>query len=190
VRVPGLLSLLGLVAIGMGSSVVFWRWQAGKQIEAAHAVRASLPPEGEARLETWLEHARPLVHTRLLQLRLDHQRPWLVTHVVETTPDPATHEIWGVDLTGVGPEVTRREGMRILVELPAARHLGTGPLVGDKSVNVPRYRPGSAIEDPDRRAEYVAGWFLSPLAEALAGDIEGASLEVRVGGGAASAAGR
>jgi hypothetical protein len=80
--------------------------------------------------------------------------------------------------------------MRIVVELPAARELGPGPLSGDKSVNVPRYRPGGPIEDPDRRAEYVAGWFLSPLAEGLAGDIEGASLEVRAGEGAAAPADR
>ena len=184
-RPNGLLTLCAMVAIGMGSSVVFWRWQAGKQIEAAMRARESVPAEGEPRLDKWLELMRPMVHARLQQLRLDAARPWLVTHVVEPTSDPSTHEIWGVDLTGLGPEVTRREGMTVVVELPAARLLGPGPLVGDKSINVPRYRPGVPVADPNERAEYIVEWFLAELGEGLSGDVEGAPLEARVGRDAA-----
>jgi hypothetical protein len=186
VRPNGLLVLLAVVVTGMGSSVVFWRWQASKQIEAAAVVRESVPAGGEARLDTWLETLRPMIHARLQQLRLDAARPWLVTHVVEPSSDPAQHEIWGVDLTGLGPEVTRREGMTVVVELPAARLLGPGPLSGDKSVNVPRYRPGTPVADPNERAEFVVEWFLAQIEEGLAGDVEGAALEARVGPSAPS----
>jgi hypothetical protein len=104
--------------------------------------------------------------------------------VVEPSSDPAKHEIWGVDLAGLGPEVTRREGMTVVVELPPARSLGPGPLTGDKSINVPRYRPGTPVADPNERAEFVVEWFLAELEEGMAGDIEGATLEARVGRGA------
>lgn len=181
-RPNGFLVLVGLVVAGMGASSVFWHWQAPKHVEAARRARDrvdGLSPE--ERLDVWLGYGQGIVHSRLLQLRLDWRRPWLVTHVVEPGPDPSTHEIWGVDLTDLRPEVTHRHGMVVAVELPAARHLGPGPLTGDKSVNVPRYRDGTPPGDPDERAAQVVEWALEGVSAALEKDIEGATLEARVG---------
>ena len=180
-RSNGLLWLVLIVGIGMGSSVVFWRWQAPRHIEAAKAARAMVPAGGEPRVAAWLEYAQGLIHNRLIQLKLDHKRPWLVTHVIEPSDDPTTHQIWGVDLTDLKPEDTRQEGMQVVLELPAARYLGPGPLVGDKSLNVPRYPEGTPAPDPNGRAAYVVAWSIELLTEALERDIEGASFEVRVG---------
>lgn len=182
-RTNGLLWLALIVGIGLGSSVVFWRWQAPKHIAAAREAREMVPAGGEPRLEMWLKHGQGLIHNRLIQLKLDHKRPWLVTHVIEPSEDASTHQIWGVDLTDIGPEATFREGMKVVVELPAARHLGDGPLVGDKSINVPRYRGGAIPADPNERAAYVVEWSLERLVDALERDIEGASFEARVGAG-------
>lgn len=180
-RMNGLVLLVLLVAAGMGMGSVIYHWKAPGIVAEMKAARASVPDAGEPRLQKWLEFGQGLIHNRLIQLRLSSSRPWLVTHVVEVSDDPAENEVWGVDLTDLAPEATGAEGMTVVVSLPPARLLGHGPISGDRGRNVPRYRPGDEVADPDERAATMVEWALQRLSAALEKDIEGASLEARVG---------
>ena len=181
-RPKGLFVLFAVVAVGMGASSVFWHWQAPRYMpDVKLAKERPQDMTFEERLDAWLYYSRGMIHSRLLQLRLDAERPWLVTHVVEPSDDPATHEAWGVDLGGLGPEISRRDGSVVAVELPDVQRLGRGPVTGDKVVHVPRCAPGAVPIDPTRRAEEVVEWSVEKLARGLAKDIPGASLEARVG---------
>jgi hypothetical protein len=177
-RVSGILLIVTLILLGLWAAAVY-AWRAPKLIGEMKAERAALPASSEGRLDRWLEFGSGLIHQRLVQVRHSAQQPWLVSYVL-TSPG-AEDEIWGVDLSDLDPSDSRREGLAVIVSLPAARLLGRGELSGDKALHVPRYAPGAERPHPDRRAEEVAAWALRPLAEALAKDIPGAELRVQVG---------
>jgi hypothetical protein len=180
-RVSGILILVILIVAGMGAGSVVYQLKAPGIVRDMNAARGSVPSDPEERVVKWLEFGRGLAHKRLVQLRLSSARPWLVTHVIEVSDDPATHEIWGLDLTDLPVEVTQAEGMRVVVSLPGPKLLGHGAISGDKSLHVPRHRPGETVAEPGARAEWMAEWALERLTEALEKDIEGATLEVRAG---------
>jgi len=179
----GLLLLMLLVAGGMGITGVYYRWKAGDILAERKAELASAPTEAEPRVERWLEFGRTYVHQRLLQLRMSASEPWLVTHAV-TAADPDTPpELWGVDLSELSPSWARREGVRVVVELPAAGRLGQAWIPEDKALFVPTLPHGQEVPDAAERARTIAQHALAPLSEALPRDILGAELVVRVGGG-------
>ena len=182
-RLNGLVLVVLLVAGGMGITSAYYHWRAPGIVARMKAERAGLPDGGEPRLERWVEFGRTLIHKRLVQLRYSAGRPWLIAHVVEPVEGggEVEPEIWGVDFTDLPPEVTGREGMVVVVSLPPAKLLGRGRIGGDKALHVPSYAEGAEIPDPAARAAWIVAWSLEKLIEALEGDIEGASLEVRIG---------
>lgn len=177
-RVSGILLICALIALGLWAAAVY-AWKAPRLVGRMKAERAALPASSEGRVDRWLEFGSGLIHQRLVQVRHSAREPWLVSYVVDH--EAAQDEIWGVDLADLEPSASRREGLCVVVALPAARLLGRGELGGDKALHVPRYAPGAERPDPDRRAEEVAAWALRPLARALEKDIPGAELRVRVG---------
>jgi hypothetical protein len=182
--VNGLLLLLLLVAGGMGITGVYYRWKAAEILAERKAELASAPTETEPRLERWLEFGRTYVHQRLVQLRVSAAAPWLVTHARQSAEEGTPPELWGVDLTDLVPEWSRREGSRVVVELPAAGSLGRAWIPEDKADFVPRLAPSAPTPPQEvvaERARQIAEHALRPLIEALREDIPEARLVIRVG---------
>lgn len=186
--VNGLLLLLLLVAAGMGITGVYYRWKAAEILAQRKAELASAPTETEPRLERWLEFGRTYIHQRMVQLRVSAAAPWLVTHARQSGEEGTPPELWGVDLTGLSPEWSRREGALVVVTLPEAGPLGRAWIPQDKADFVPRLAP-TAPTPPQEviadRARQIAEHALGPLIEALREDIPEARLVVRVGAAAA-----
>ena len=180
----GLLLLALLVAGGMGVTGVYYRWKAGDIVAQRKAELAAAPSEAEPRVERWLEFGRPLIHQRLVQLRLSAGTPWLVTHAVQSGEPEQPPVLWGVDLSELAPEWARREGVDVIVELPPAGALGRAWVPEDKALYVPRIAPDEHPPDAAasaERARSIAEHALAPLRQALPRDISGAELVVRVG---------
>lgn len=180
-RANGLALVVLLVAAGMGAGSVLYRWKAPAEIARLRAEKDALPAAGPERLERWTEFGQALVHQRLVSLRLSAAQPWIVTHTVGAARNAPDQEVWGVDLAQVRPDATRRDGMQIVVSLPAAKLLGHGPIGGDKAMNVPHLATSAQAGDADARARSIVESALDPLAKGLEGDVEGARLVVRVG---------
>lgn len=183
-RVNGIVLLLLLVGGGLGVTSVLFRWKAGDLIAQRRADLASAPREGEPRLERWTELNRVNIVLRLEQLRVSARLPYLVTHELVSEAADTAPELLGVDLTELSPEWVVREGLRVVVRLPAARNLGRGWIGADKALYVPKVRPGEPAPDlgaAERAAGRIAEHALERLIEALPRDIPGAELVVRVG---------
>jgi hypothetical protein len=181
----GLVLLLLLVVAGMGITSAYYQWKAPKLIAERKALIAAESKEPEARLARWLEVNGALIHHRLQQLRISPREQWLVTHEVLSDDPKEPPELWGVDLTQLAPEWSRREGLRIVVDLPGARSLGRSFVPEDKELYIPKVAPGEPAPDAQQsaqRASSIAEHALAPLIEALPKDIPGAELAVRVGG--------
>lgn len=180
----GLLLLLLLVAGGMGITGVYYRWKAAEILAERKAELASAPTETEPRLERWLEFGRTYIHQRMVQLRVSAAAPWLVTHSRQSGEPGTPPELWGVDLTGLAPEWARREGSRVVVELPPAGSLGRAWIPEDKADFVPRLAPTAPSPGQEvvaERAREIAEHALRPLIDALREDIPEAQLVIRVG---------
>lgn len=179
----GLVLLLFLIVLGMGVTGAYYQWKAPAIIAERRALLASEPREPEPRLARWLEVNGALVHKRLEQLRIAPRTPWLVTHAVLSSTEGEPPELWGVDLTALAPEWSRREGLSIVVDLPYAQLLGRAWPPGDKALFIPQLPAGQtpSAEQSAVRARAIAEHALAPLIEALPKDIPGALLEVRVG---------
>jgi hypothetical protein len=172
-----------LVVAGMGVTSVYYHWRAPRIIAQIQAERDALPGDSQGKLDRWLDFGAPFVHQALVASRFSAAQPWIVTHTVQPPGGPdELPQVWGVDLAGLGPEITHREGLRVVVELPQVRLLGRGRLTGDKAQHVPAYAAGRPVPDPDERAVFVARFPLRALIEALEKDIPGASFEVRIDG--------
>jgi hypothetical protein len=181
----GLVLLLLLVVAGMGITSAYYQWKAPRLIAERKALLATAPTEPEPRLEHWLLVNGALVHRRLQQLRISPRTPWLVTHALPSSDASEPPELWGVDLTTLSMGWIQRAGLRIVVDLPAARSLGRAWLPEDKDLFVPKLPAGQAgptdAQSADR-ARSICEHALEPLIEALPKDIPGAALVVRVGG--------
>jgi hypothetical protein len=106
--------------------------------------------------------------------------PWLVTHAVARAD--GVSELHGVACGDLAQDLARVEGLRVVVELPAPRVLGTARLEGEGASRVPVYARGVAL-DPVARLEQLALFLLEGLPAALERDVPGARLEIRVGNG-------
>jgi hypothetical protein len=183
-RMNGLLLVLLLVLGGMGIGSFYYRIKAPGIIREMRAMRDGIPTAGEPRLEKWMEFGAPMIHGRLTKLRLSSQQPWLVTHVVESDQEGRPGEVWGVDFTDLPIDIIRRDGMQVVIELPAATPLAEARLVGEHTVRVPRYARNAEIPNPNRRVEEMIRYALRHPDDFIARverEIEGASIVVRCG---------
>ena len=181
----GLVLLLLLVVLGMGVTSAYYQWKAPRLIAERKALLAAAPTEPEPRLEHWLVVNGALVHQRLQQLRISPRAPWLVTHALTSSDANEPPELWGVDLTGLAMEWIHRDGLRIVVDLPAAHSLGRAWLPEDKELYVPKLpvgQPAPTEAQSAERARSICEHALEPLIKALPKDIPGTALVVRVGG--------
>lgn len=182
-RVNGLALMVVLVAAGMGITSVYYNWKAPAIVAERKAALAAMSTDPDPMLALWLEYGAPAIHARLQQMRIEAAHPWLVTHAQESASAGEPPRLWGVDLLGLDPSWVRREGLAVLVELPAPRELGRAWLPADKEAGVVRLESG--LEAPPAgasaaRAREVALWSLERLVEGVRKDIPGASLDVRV----------
>lgn len=183
-RVNGLFVLLVLVAVGMGATSVLFKWRSRGLYERMMQTRADTPGSGEPRLEAWLQYGGAINHRGLVSLRFSPREPWLVTHTVGPDRDRGEVEIWGVDLAGLDDRTTTREGMTVVLTLPAPRLLARGEFGAerkrnDKARNVPHFAARELAPDPRERASFMIRWALQRVIENLERDVAGASFEVR-----------
>ena len=179
-RPPGLLLLAGIVLLGLGSGAAYYHFKQPKLAAELEARIAAAPKTPEGRLEQWLLVGGPQIHHRLSRFgRFSTERPWLVTHAVDDG-DGRPPVLWGIDCDALPQGIAHLEGLTVVVELPAPRPLGRAPLAGGADDFVPLHRRGAAIPDPAARLREVSLYLLGGVPDALARDIEGAVLEIRV----------
>ncbi len=167
-----------VVACGLFPAAWF-HWVVPREQQRVVGALAAVPDEPAARLDAWLAYGEPMIQTRLQKLRFSTAHPWLVTH---TRRDGGGEpEIWGLDLDTPRPARLVRDGLRVEIRLPAPCALGRGELAGPDAARVPAYGPGAAVPEAAGRATELVEWFLAGMIEAVAEDIEGAELVVRVG---------
>jgi hypothetical protein len=112
--------------------------------------------------------------------RFTPEEPWLVTHAVARPGE--VPELFGVPCAELAPELARREGLAIVLTLPAARALGRVALDGERAQRVPIFAPEVAV-DGGARLRTLALHLLEDMPDALARDLPGATIEVHVADG-------
>ena len=177
-RVSGLGLLLAIVVVGLVSGAGFYRWKRGEIDARLEADLAGTPTHPAERLALWLRFGGPQIHHRLAVVgRFTSELPWLVTHAVARAEGPP--ELWGIDCASLSQDLAHVEDMRVVVELPHPRALGTATLEGERAQRVPLYAPEVATGD-EARLSAVALALLEGMPDALARDIPGATLVIRV----------
>lgn len=177
-RVSGLGLLLAIVVVGLASGAGFYRWKRGEMEARLAADLAGTPTQPAERLALWLRFGGPQIHHRLAVVgRFTAELPWLVTHAVASAEGPP--ELWGVDCAALPLELAHVEGMQVVIELPHPRALGRATLEGERAQRVPLYAP-EVVADGEARLSAVALSLLESMPDALARDIPGATLVIRV----------
>ena len=177
-RVSGLGILATIVALGVLSGAGFYRFTRGRQDAELAADLERGPRTLEESLALWLRLVGPQIHHRLCVVgRLSEERPWLVTHAVARAG--AESELWGIDCAELPRELARLEGVRVVVELPAPRALGLERLQDETRNRVPVFAVSAGL-DPAARLRELALYLLEGIPAALARDVAGAELEIRV----------
>jgi hypothetical protein len=172
-RAPGWLAILLLVAGGMSIGAVVFRLRAPGLVAAWRERRAALPEDPGARLDAWLAFGAPMIRERLSALRSSAREPWLVAATADG-PEGAG-EWWGIDLAAWPAPWARREGLVVVVELPALRRLKPAATsVAGPAPDLERMR-GEMQALVERSLRHPGD-----LAGGLGRDIAGASLEVRM----------
>ncbi|MBM3975932.1 MAG: hypothetical protein FJ299_02945 [Planctomycetes bacterium] len=191
-RVRGLTVFVGLVVLGLASGAGLFYWEAARLTPPLEWEETDAQAPPEARLRYWFQkYGAPQLHRALMAGRLSAQRPWLATHVVQPRPEagtPYAPELWGIDLSNVGPEMASVDGMQLCVDLPAPRMLErTREIPGEIARRLPISAPGEPFEAAADVARERARAFLSPVLTALSRKLPGVTLEVRIAAaGAAS----
>jgi len=179
-RPNGLAVLAGIVLLGLGAGAGYYHYKSPKLAAELEHTLAGAPSTPRGKLELWHRYGAPNIHHRLTDVaRFSAEMPWLITHAV-ASPAGADPELWGIDCTALSRELSHLEGLTVVVELPRPRLLGRGKLVGDQADCVPVYGSAALVPDARARLEDLARFFLEDMPRALAQDIEGATLEIRV----------
>lgn len=175
----GLGVLTAIVIVGLLSGAVFYRYQRGR-VEARLASEiAEAPKSPDERLALWLTLVGPQIHHRLAVVgRFTPEMPWLVTHAVAAA-DGGAPELFGIECDALPHDLARREGMTIVVPLPAPHRLGRATLVGERAQRVPLYAADVKLE-PVTRLRELALYLLEGIPHALERDVPGATLEIHV----------
>lgn len=179
VRVRGLPVLVAIVVAGLLTGVGFYRWKRGEGNARVAAELERAPTTPEERLDLWLQLTGPQLHHRLAVVgRFTPEMPWLVTHAIAPA-DGGPPELWGIECAVLPRDLGVREGLAVVVHLPAPRPLGRATLEGERAQRVPLFAPAAA---PDARARLadLALHLLEGMPRALERDIPGARLEIRV----------
>jgi hypothetical protein len=186
-RVRGLTVFVGLVALGLASGAGLFYWEAARLTPPLEweETNAQAPPED--RLRYWFQkYGAPQLHRALMAGRLSAQRPWLATHVVQPLPEagtPYAPELWGIDLSDVGPGMASIDGMQLCIDLPAPRLLErTREIPGEIARRLPISAPGEPFVAGADVARERARAFLSPVLTALSRKLPGVTLQVRIAG--------
>jgi len=176
---PGLLVMAAIVAMGIGSGAAYFHWKEPKLQHELQAKLDAAPKTPEGRLQAWHAWGEPNIHHRLSVVgRFSEERPWLVTHALDVGDDQV--ELWGIDCTEIPHGVSTIEGMRVIVTLPAPHALGRMSREGEFTSYVPVYASEADVPDPKARLAKVARHLLEGMPDALAKDIEGATIEFRI----------
>lgn len=171
--------LIGIVVLGIGSGAAYFHYKRPKLAADLRARIDAAPKTPEGRLEAWHSIGGPQIHHRLSKFaRFTPELPWLVTHAVRTG-EGEPPELWGIDCEALPMELSRLEGMSVVIDLPRPRLLGRHELVGDMVEHVPLIAPDTGFDAGARLAE-IAIYLLEGMPRALEEDIEGASIQVRV----------
>ena len=184
-RPNGLLIILGIVFLGIWpAAYLFYKAPKLKvQFEEQWAVEASEMTVPE-RLENWRDHGGPQVHNHLSSnSRNGDKLPWIVTHRFDPQ-DGQPPEVWGIDVGKLPKALTHVEGTKMVLTLPKPTLLGRIELRSADENHVPVYTDPTEIEDPDRRLQSLAFWFLEGVPKAMEKDIPGSTFEVRIVEGA------
>ncbi len=180
-RWNGLLVLGFVVFLGLGSGAFYYHYKQPRIAAELEAELASAPTTDEGRVQQWERSMAPNIHHRIAKIaRFSHEVPWLVTHAVRAAD--GTLVFWGLDPATLTQDLSHPEGMAVVIDLPAPVPLGPGTLDAESArfilvVDAELPAESAAL----RLAEHVV-WVLERLPQALARDIEGAFLEVRVAG--------
>jgi hypothetical protein len=184
-RVSGIGTLVFLVTIVLVVILGYLRWKAPEVraiLDERRREIAAAPSTLEGRLAEWRKFGDAQIHNRLEMMRFSTSQPWLVAYAIRSEGDAAeTCEFHGIDLATMPRELTRIEGLTIVVRLPSARSLGRGELTGDNAPFVRVYRDRGSAPDANERVRGLASWALESLGQALERDIAGAHLRVEVG---------
>ncbi len=180
-RVNGLVVLAVLVIAGVGVTAGYLQWKApdlSAIVASRRGALAAAPTSPAGRVHAWLDYGNAFMHSRLTQMRLSVEQPWLATHAVRRA---GQLDIFGIDLSQMPRELGEIEGLSVRVRVPVPTHLGSGELTGEHAPFVPIYASSSAAPDPIVRARELVTWALAGVGSALERDIEGATLTVEVG---------
>ncbi|HEV8114427.1 MAG TPA: hypothetical protein VGR31_16770 [Planctomycetota bacterium] len=188
-RFRGLVVMAALVAVGLAVSAGYFIWsltsdasEARRIVQERKREIAATPKTPEGRLAKWLEFGAPQIHHRLQMMRFSAEEPWLVTHAVRMDPeDPGRLSIHGIDFADLPVAIAQIEGSKVVVHLPRPKELGVGPLRGDNAAFVPIAPRDDLAPDPEQRATFLVQFALKDLFQALARDIPGAELAIRIG---------
>lgn len=178
--VLGVIVLLGLLPSSY-YILVRPRMEAARDAELAAA-----PTTAAGRIEAWFAFGEAMIHHRIAKVgRFSETYPWLVAYA-EREPGggdgESTTVAYGLDAAQLSPGFSTLDGLTVVVDLPAPERLGPIELRGERGRFVPVLEPGDAPVDAVRRTRDLVLWFLEDLPSALAEDIPGASLELRIGG--------
>ena len=178
-RLPGLVVLIGIVLVGLGSGAAYFHYKQPKLAAELQARVDAIPRTPAGRLAAWHEFGGPQIHHRLSKFaRFTPELPWLVTHAVR---DPAggDPELWGIDCDALPRELSHLEDLTVVIELPAPRALGRRPLEGDMVRHVPLVAEGAGFDASERLRE-LGLFLLEGLPAALEKEIPGASIQLRI----------
>jgi hypothetical protein len=179
--VPGVLVLVGIVALGLGSGAAYFHYKQPLLAAELQAKLDAAPKTPEGRLDAWSLVGNPQIHHRLATIaRFSDERPWLVTHAVDD--GAGQPEVWGVDCRELPRELAGAEGLTVVVALPAPVPLARVDLDEEHSAHVPVYPSAPEASVAAARLADLAFFFLEGMPKALARDIEGASLVIRIDG--------
>ena len=182
--VPGLLVILVLACLGIASGAGYFHYKAPRLRAELHAQVAAAPTSTGGRLEKWVRYGAANIHHRLAIFgRFSEERPWLITHGIGVPG--GTVEIWGVDCDSIPKDLCTIEGSTVVVTLPRPSVQGHGVLNSEERLYIPIYASEADVPDPAARLRSLALHLLEGMPEALAKDIEGGRIEIRVrdGGG-------
>jgi hypothetical protein len=180
-RVNGLVALGVLVIAGVGVTAGYLQWKApdlAAIVASRRGAVAAAPTTPEGRVHAWLDYGNAFMHSRLTQMRLSAEQPWLVTHAVRSA---AGLDIFGIDLSALPRELGEIDGLSVRVRVPIPTKLGTGELTGEHAPFVPIYERAADAPDPVTRARELVAWAVAGVGSALERDIAGATLVVEVG---------
>ncbi|MFT5292567.1 MAG: hypothetical protein ACI8QS_003297 [Planctomycetota bacterium] len=176
----GLVIMLGVVLLGLLPATYFI-WARPRMERSYSAQLQAAPTTNHGRLDKWFEVGAAMIHHRIAKIgRFSEAHPWIVTHAVRGADGQIT--AFGVDASLLTPELSWKDEMTIVVELPAPRVLGPIVLRGKRASSVKVYGEGEPVADPTLQLRDLTFWFLEDLPNALVSDIQGASLELRIGG--------